>query len=268
MPGFHGSKVAFQPEMHMMHTHQRLRGKASPMVHPMFDALRSRHALNRADYVRMMKMREHGKRMGIDGGYPTFDSLKLLGSDNDANYLDVFMSRGGRMRHSGDENDSRPRTRSVSHTSKASSKRNSVDVQNIKKTLLGSLRSTASEENLYESVEVIQYRKTIEAIARQNKVRSVPKTGHPLFDHLRIENVLKPRRQQHSGDHHQRRSEAHNSDGGSNSHSSSGSGDEFDYNRKPNCRFSRREVLMCSQVPATGAPPETLQQTGGSWIRI
>ncbi|KAK8746345.1 hypothetical protein OTU49_017369 [Cherax quadricarinatus] len=247
MPAFQGTKVAFHPEMHMMHNPRAremlyARGKASPMVHPMFDALKTRHAQDKHDYARMMKLRDL-KKMAGECGYPTFDSLKLLGAENDANYLDVFMSDG-----------TRPRMRSNSHTSKGSSKRNSnVDVENIKKTLLGSLRSAASDENIYESVEVIQYRKTVEAISRQNKVRSVPKTGHPLFDHLRVENVLKPRRQ-HSGEHHQhhhhhhRRSETHNSDGGSNSHSSSGSGDEFDYAKKPNCRFSRREVLMTSQT--------------------
>nr|XP_045597830.1 uncharacterized protein LOC123757918 [Procambarus clarkii] len=258
MPAYHGTKVAFHPEMHTMHNPRAremlyARGKATPMVHPMFEALKSRHAQDKVDYARMMKMRDL-RKMVADGGYPTFDSLKLLGAENDANYLDVFMTEGNKHRHH-NENDSRARTRSGSHTSKGSNKRN-VDVENIKKTLLGSLRSAASDENIYESVEVIQYRKTVEAISRQNKVRSVPKTGHPLFDHLRVENVLKPKRQ-HSGEHqqhhhhHHRRSEAHNSDGGSNSHSSSGSGDEFDYTRKPNCRFSRREVLGTSHGSKT-----------------
>ncbi|XP_071517451.1 uncharacterized protein [Panulirus ornatus] len=259
MPAFQGNKVSFQPEMHMMHGHhprsrEMLFGRHHQgKTHPMFEALRTSHAMDKAEYARMLRMRELKKLAG-EVGYPTFDSLKLLGAENDAHYLDAFMSENGKLRHAMDDNDYRLRARSISHASKGSSKRNSANIDTIKKSLLGSLRSAASDENIYESVEVIQYRKQIEALNRQNKVRSVPKTGHPLFDHLRVENVLKPRRQQQQQQqqqqhHHHRRSEMHNSDGGSNSHSSSGSGDEFDYARKPNCRFSRREVLMGSQQP-------------------
>lgn len=258
MPGYHGTKVSFQPEFHMMHkarSREVLYPRQVPMakmgpnpgLHPMFDALRTRHAHDKADYARMMKSRDY-KRMGGDGGYPTFDSLKLLGAENDASYLDVFMSENAKHHqqqqhhhhhHHRDDNDMRPRARSCSQTSKSnSSKRNSVNTDTIKKTILGSLRSAGSDDNIYESVEVIQYRKTIEAIKRQNKIRSVPKTGHPLFDHLRVEKVLKPDRHQHA---------RQSSDGGSNSQSSSGSSDEFDYTKKPNCRFSRREVLMTSR---------------------
>lgn len=234
--------------------------QAGGRMHPMFDALRNRHAQERSDYIRMMKARERKKVSGDISGYPTFDSLKLLGAENDAQYLDNFMSEGARMRHMNnmmEEVDSKQqRSRSASHASKSTtnsnSKRNSLNVNELKKTLLGSLRSTASDENIYESVEVIQYRKHMEAISRQNKVRSVPKTGHPLFDHLRVEKVLKPRRSHHHQQQQQqqqqgeapRRGDANNSDGGSNSQSSSGSGDEFDYTRKPNTRFSRREMLM------------------------
>ncbi|XP_066954968.1 uncharacterized protein [Macrobrachium rosenbergii] len=249
MPGYHGTKVSFQPEMHMMHQPRSKEvlypryypmGKmVNPAGHPMFEAMRARHAQDKADYARMMR----ASKMGVDGGYPTFDSLKLLGAENDANYLDVFMNEGAKLhRYNSEDNDFRPRARSCSQTkSSKHDKRNSVNMDNITKTILGSLRSTASDENMYESVEVIQYRKTIEAINRQNKLRSVPKTGHPLFDHLRVERVL------NSDRHHHSRQNSHNSDGGSNSQSSSGSGDEFDYARKPNCRFSRREVLMSSR---------------------
>lgn len=249
MPAFQG-KVSFHPEMHMMHNHHprsremlHSRHHQASKTHPMFEALRSNQTMDKAEYARMLRMRDLKKLAG-EVGYPTFDSLKLLGSENDAHYLDAFMSESGKLRHAVDDSDYRLRARSVSHTSKGSSKRNSANIDNIKKSLLGSLRSAASDENIYESVEVIQYRKQVEALSRQNKVRSVPKTGHPLFDHLRVENVLKPRRQ-----HHHRRNETQNSDGSYNSHSSSGSGDEFDYAKKPNCRFSRREVLMGSQQP-------------------
>lgn len=208
----------------------------------MFEMLKNRTNQEKADYIRMMKSREHKKLAGEAAGYPTFDSLKLLGAENDAQYLDVFMSEG----------EAKLRGRSSSHASKNSSKRSSVNVDDLKKSIMGGLRSVTSEENIYESVEVIQYRKQMEALSRQNKIRSVPKTGHPLFDHLREEHVLKPRR--HHGDH--RRAEAHTSDGGSNSHSSSGSSDEFDYVKKPNTRFSRREVLMGGTQQAKKQPKE------------
>lgn len=245
MPGFYGTKVAYQPDYHQMmqqqharalyarqQQHQQQLTRAGHMAHPMFDMLKNRHNQEKADYIRMLKTREHKKMLG-EPGYPTFDSLKLLGAENDAQYLDVFMTEG----------EAKLRARTNSQASKNSSKRSSVNVDDLKKTLLGGLRNVASEENLYESVEVIQYRKQIEALSRQNKIRSVPKTGHPLFDHLRVENVLKSKRHQHSGGE-SRRSETHTSDGGSNSQSSSGSSDEFDYVKKPNTRFSRREVLM------------------------
>ncbi|XP_063862347.1 uncharacterized protein LOC135101917 [Scylla paramamosain] len=255
MPGFHGTKVAFQPDYQQMMQQQHARAlyarqqqqqlRAGHMAHPMFDMLRNRHIQDKADYIRMMKTREH-KKMHGEPGYPTFDSLKLLGADNDALYLDAFMA----------ETEGKHRSRSSSHASKSgSSKRSSMNVDEIKKTLLNGLRTAQSEEDIYESVEVIQYRKTIEALSRQNKIRSVPKTGHPLFDHLRVENVLKPRRQQ-SVEHGGRRADMHSSDGGSNSQSSSGSSDEFDYARKPNTRFSRREVLMAGSQQVKKQPKE------------
>lgn len=255
--------------------------QAGNKMHPMFDALRNRHVQERSDYIRMMKARERKKVSGDITGYPTFDSLKLLGAENDAQYLDNFMSESARMRHMNNmmeeahvdsKQQQQQRSRSASHASKSTtnsnSKRNSLNVNEIKKTLLGSLRSSASDENIYESVEVIHYRKHIEAISRQNKVRSVPKTGHPLFDHLRVENVLKPRRghqhqqqqQQHSLGETQRRGDANSSDGGSNSQSSSGSGDEFDYTRKPNTRFSRREMLMTTGNEQQQQPKKQTKQ--------
>lgn len=259
MPGFHGTKVAYQPDYHQMMQQHHARAlyarqqqqqqqltRAGHMAHPMFEMLKNRHNQDKADYIRMMKTREHKKMLG-EPGYPTFDSLKLLGAENDAQYLDVFMTEG----------EAKLRGRTNSQASKNSSKRSSVNVDDLKKTLLGGLRSVASEENIYESVEVIQYRKQIEALSRQNKIRSVPKTGHPLFDHLRVENVLKPRRHQHGTE--PRRSEAHTSDGGSNSQSSSGSSDEFDYVKKPNTRFSRREVLMGGTMQNKKQPKESRQ---------
>ncbi|XP_045138229.1 uncharacterized protein LOC123520210 [Portunus trituberculatus] len=260
MPGFHGTKVAFQPDYQQMMVQHHARVlyarqqqqqqqqqmlRAGHMGHPMYDMMRNRHNQDKADYVRMMKTREH-KKMHGEPGYPTFDSLKLLGADNDAMYLDAFMA----------EVDGKHRSRSSSHASKSgSSKRSSMNVDEIKKTLLNGLRTAQSEEDIYESVEVIQYRKTIEALSRQNKIRSVPKTGHPLFDHLRVEKVLKPRRQQ-SVEHVGRRADMHSSDGGSNSQSSSGSSDEFDYARKPNTRFSRKEVLMGGSQQLKKQPKE------------
>ena len=226
---------------------QQQLARAGHMGHPMFDMMRNRHNQDKADYIRMMKSREF-KRMAGEGGYPTFDSLKLLGADNDAHYLDAFMAEG----------EAKLRARSASHASKSgsSSKRSSMNVDDIKKSLLTGLKTAQSVEDIYESVEVIQYRKQIEALSRQNKIRSVPKTGHPLFDHLRVENVLKPRRQQQGGEHGGRRSDVPSSDGGSNSQSSSGSSDEFEYAKKPNTRFSRREVLMSSSQQMKKQPKE------------
>lgn len=255
MPGFYGTKVALQPDylqmMQQQHAralyarqqqHQQQLTRAGHMGHPVFEMLKNRTNQEKADYIRMMKTREHKKLAG-EAGYPTFDSLKLLGSDNDAQYLDAFMAEG----------EAKLRARSSSHASKNSSKRSSVNVDDLKKSIMGGLRSVTSEENIYESVEVIQYRKQMEALSRQNKIRSVAKTGHPLFDHLREEHVLKPRR--HHGEH-RRSSEVHTSDGGSNSHSSSGSSDEFEYVKKPNTRFSRREVLMGGAQQAKKQPKE------------
>jgi len=205
----------------------------------MFDALKARHANGKSEYSDYIRMHNRSRRTGGEGLYPTFDSLKLLGAENDAHYLDRFMAEGEKGRQ-----------RSAS-TSKGN-KRHSANVDNIKKTLIGSLRSVASDENMYETVEVINYRKTIEAISRHNKVRSVPKTGHPLFDHLRVENVLKPRQHRH------RHSDASNSpssggnsptySGGNSPSSSGGSGDEFDFVKKANTRFSRQEILKGSGV--------------------
>lgn len=225
---------------------QQQLARAGHISHPMFEMLRNRHNQDKADYVRMMKTREH-KRMAGEAGYPTFDSLKLLGTENDAHYLDAFMTEG----------EAKLRARSSSHASKSgSSKRSSMNVDDIKKTLINGLRSAQSVEDIYESVEVIQYRKQIEALNRQSKIRSVPKTGHPLFDALRVENVLKPRRQHQAGENGGRRSDVHTSDGGSNTQSSSGSSDEFDYVKKPNTRFSRREVLMTGSQEVKKQPKE------------
>lgn len=258
MPGFYGTKVAFQPDYQQMMQQQHARAlyarqqqqqqlaRAGHVSHPMFEMLRNRHNQDKADYIRMMKTREH-KRMSGETGYPTFDSLKLLGAENDAHYLDAFMTEG----------EAKLRGRSSSQASKSgggSSKRSSVNVDELKKTLISGLRSTQSVENIYESVEVIQYRKQMEALNRQSKIRSVPKTGHPLFDALRVENVLKPRKQ--GAETGGRRSDVQTSDGGSNTQSSSGSSDEFDYVKKPNTRFSRREVLMTGSQQVKKQPKE------------
>ncbi|KAG0714666.1 cGMP-dependent protein kinase, isozyme 2 forms cD5/T2 [Chionoecetes opilio] len=228
---------------------QQQLARAGHIPHPMYEMMRNRQTQDKADYVRMMKTREH-KRMSGEPGYPTFDSLKLLGADNDAHYLDAFMTEG----------EAKLRARSTSQASKSTtSKRSSMNVDGIKKSLMTGLRSAQSHENIYESVEVIQYRKTVEALNRQSKLGSVPKTGHPLFDHLRVENKLKPRRQQNGGEQVEqvrRRSNVPTSDGGSNSQSSSGSSDEFDYVKKPNTRFSRREVLMGGSQQVKKHPKE------------
>lgn len=260
MPGYHGTKLAIPTEFNPI---QKSRSKevlypryypaamgkqqqhhpVNPTGHPMFEALRARNAYDRSEYARMMH------RKISEPAYPTFDSLKLLGADNDVNYLEGFMSEGSshtnslhhphhRLPHSRSANgdlDFRPRARSVStnNTKNLPSKRNSVHADSLKKTILGSLKSAASDENIYESLEVINYRKTIDFIKKHNKLKSLPKTGHPLFDHLRAEKLLKGGQQNLYSD---------------NSHSSSGSGDdEVEYIRKPNRRISRNEIMMGPQ---------------------
>jgi len=52
--------------------------------------------------------------------------------------------------------------------------------------------SDSEDDALYESLEQINYRKSIENKSRQAKISAVKRTGHPLFDSLREERALKP----------------------------------------------------------------------------
>ncbi|XP_076067398.1 uncharacterized protein LOC143040336 isoform X2 [Oratosquilla oratoria] len=256
-----------------MHTKGRGgHGRSEKGVHPMFNALKSRHLQDRANYERMIKVKD--PRRTAEGLYPTFDSLKLLGAENDAYYLDSFMAPKHRYGGGGDDHENRHRARSSSQSNRkrnSSNNRQSVNMDVLAKTLLGSLRSAASEENIYESTEAINYRKTMEEMDKQEKIRDVCKTGHPLFDALRVKNALsRPlRRESHMSSMYNlntlatlassrpkmARQHSHpsgTSDGNSNSNSSSGSGDEFDYVQKPNHRFSRKAVISTATTERRG----------------
>jgi len=68
-------------------------------------------------------------------------------------------------------------------------KRN-MNLSSVAMALIGSLANSTSVDNIYESVEQIHYRKTVESMNRTEKIRNVHRTGHPLFDHLREERAL------------------------------------------------------------------------------
>lgn len=212
--------------------------KTSKGKHPLFEDLKSRHTRERAEYERYIKFREMppSSRKGDFNPYNKFDSLKLIGSCNDINYLDQFMSMP-RQRPPSDKEEygGRTRPKPLSKSSSTvfgkghpqSQHRNSIqsDTSAMTSAVLANLRGTSSDDNLYESVEMIHYKKTIQNLDRIKKTRSVQKTGHPLFDHLRVEQALKgPSVRKNSN----ARSEYVTSDGNSPSHSSSSSGDEYD----------------------------------------
>jgi len=64
---------------------------------------------------------------------------------------------------------------------------------NVPKIVYNSADSSDSEEDdkIYESLEQVQLRKSLESANRRAKTSKVKRTGHPLFDSLREERALK-----------------------------------------------------------------------------
>ncbi|CAL4069815.1 unnamed protein product [Meganyctiphanes norvegica] len=143
-------------------------------------------------------MRDHDKKHSHK-----FDSTQLLGNENDSSYLDKFMSHSKSLSRDGKHKDSdsnRHRHKSVTSSAptserssgiKNSRSRSSLNLDSVAKTLLNTMRSAASDEEIYESMEIVQYRKTLEAITKRDQTANVKKSKHPLFDHLRTERALK-----------------------------------------------------------------------------
>lgn len=132
-----------------------------------------------------------------------FDSLQLLGAKSDDRYLERFMESSRGRPASREHEPSKNKNTLLSNKSNSSSKSSSSSKKDNKENkkgvisisteimaLLGSLKHSASVDNIYESVEQIHYRKSMELLKRREKVRSVHRTGHPLFDHLREERAM------------------------------------------------------------------------------
>jgi len=175
--------------------------------HRMFDKLRRQQSYDDNMYPRMMYTGPPRRPEG-------FDSLQLLGAQNDDRYLDNFME-SSRARTLNRDNEKNNKNTLLSTKSKNSNNSNGSNNSNKKSNnkenkrkgkegkeggmsslssialaLFGSLANSSSVDNIYESVEQIHYRKTLETLNRLEKVRDVHRTGHPLFDHLREERAL------------------------------------------------------------------------------
>lgn len=169
----------------------------------MFEKLRRQQSYDENMYPRMVYQNPHARRS--EG----FDSLQLLGAHNDDRYLEHFMENNNRGRtltreaenHKNDKNtllsnkSKNSNTSSNSSNSRKKSKqekenKSNFSISSVAMALIGSLAGSQSEKNIYESVEQIHYRKTLETLNRREKIRDVHRTGHPLFDHLREERAI------------------------------------------------------------------------------
>lgn len=129
-----------------------------------------------------------------------FNSLQLLGAQDDGRYLDRFMEthRGRAIARDhidpskGKDKNKKDKSATNSLSSKTNNRESklSVTANGEILALIGSLTGAASVDNIYESVEQIHYRKTLETLDREEKIRTIQRTGHPLFDHLREERAL------------------------------------------------------------------------------
>jgi len=312
----HGLKTG--PEVH--HKKDKKTGKFDDMrkVHPMFEAHRyhpGAPAFQGAyGYPRPighpMGYPGYGPPagyMGYEGHHPhaireqgkksKFDSTMLLGNENDTSYLDNFMNTSKSSNKDGKNKptDTKHGRRSVASSAptsersagiKNSKSRSSLNFDSVAKTLLNKMRSAASDEEIYESMEIINHRKTLESITKRDQSNKVKITKHPLFDHLRTERAIKeyvqpsksntlplPRERALSPDGRGRIVSPHRTRGspseqiwpttgplskhparrsdqmhGTSDGNSSGSGDDdFNYAPKPNHRFSRSAILKTRQ---------------------
>lgn len=244
MPGYQPVRI-MQPSSYF-HKNEQIYGqikskKKSKGAHPLFEDMKARNHKDKLEYEHYLRNKDI---IRTDPSGHNFNSLKLLGSCNDISYLDSFMSMP-RQRHHSVSNDSESfkRSRSLAKSSTAifqkGEKRNSIHTDNsaVTAAMFTSLRNSNSEDNLYESMEMIHYLKTMQTLNRQKKTRSIQRTGHPLFDSLREEQAMRePLRKISSGkkpgDEHGiqnlRNSDYLGSEGNSPSLSPSSSGDEYD----------------------------------------
>lgn len=167
--------------------------------HRMFEKLRRQQSYD-GDAIRMMYGQGQPRRP--EG----LDSLQFLGANTDDRYIDKFMDSRGRplkrenVDNSKDKNTLQSNKSNNSKNSSNASSGNNKNNKEVKKSgmnlsteimaFLGSFKNSASVDNIYESVEQIHYRKSMESKKRREKVRSVHRTGHPLFDHLREEDAM------------------------------------------------------------------------------
>lgn len=316
----HGLRTG--PEVH--HKKDKKAGKFDDVrkVHPMFEAHRY-HPGAPAFHGAYGYPRPNGHPMGYPGygppagymGYDShhpqavrdhgkkskFDSTMLLGNENDTSYLDNFMnttksltkdSKSKAKATATDIKHGRKSVTSSTPTSERSSglknsrSHSSLNLNSVAKTLLNKMRSAASDEEIYESMEIINHRKTLESITKRDQTAKVKKTKHPLFDHLRTEKILNDyKKQSQSNTLPLPRERALSPDGrdsmvsprrhrgsppdqiwpttgplskhparrgdqihGTSDGNSSGSGDDdFNYAPRPNHRFSRSAVLNTRQ---------------------
>ncbi|XP_018018475.1 uncharacterized protein LOC108674996 [Hyalella azteca] len=161
--------------------------------HRLFEGLRRQQSYEgEAGFSRFLNQPNRNER---------FNSLQLLGANDDGRYLDHFMEtqRGRTMtREPVEQPKGKDRAKTNKLLNSATNSLNSKNKENkISVTangeilaLIGTLTGAASVDNIYESVEQIHYRKTLETLDREEKVRSIHRTGHPLFDSLREERAL------------------------------------------------------------------------------
>lgn len=158
-----------------------------------------------------------------------FNRLKLM-EKNDTAYLDKFMSPpNNKMKHMTNDEKFKMilRNQYIDNKKKNNEKNKKMSPVAKKLAMLGSLSKCRSEEQLYESVEAIHYRKTLQDINKKDKTRSLQRSGHPLFDHLREEQALFGPKKTPGKPKYSKCSTGYPSSNGSSSTPSS-SGDEFE----------------------------------------
>ncbi|KAF2350633.1 hypothetical protein FHG87_018611 [Trinorchestia longiramus] len=164
--------------------------------HRLFEGLRRQQSYD--GDVGHVRHHHHQQQMRRQDG---FNSLQLLGAQDDGRYLDRFMEthRGRAMARDhadpskGKDKNKKDKNSMNSLSSKLNNNKEnklSLPANGEILALIGSLTGAASVDSIYESVEQIHYRKTVENLDREEKVRSIQKTGHPLFDRLREERAL------------------------------------------------------------------------------
>lgn len=239
--------------------------------HRMFDKLRRQQSYDDNMYHRMMY---NGPSRRPEG----FDSLQLLGTQNDDRYLDNFMENN-RSRTLNRDMDKNSKNTLLSTKSKNSNNSNGssnsnkkmnnkenerkgkkgagMSLSSIALALIGSLGNSSSVDNIYESVEQIQYRKTLETLNRREKVRDIHRTGHPLFDHLREERALASgnagKRTSRSAGPSRKTSTISNP-----AYSSNSSGDEQEVKKNNRGDAVRKERLQ------TKVPPTNMRRAGSA----